>query len=333
MVGKKMASRKVRLSESAAMRRVKVTLEDGRRASLFELCWTDLSPHVAGLYRAARTLEKSGRRDRNGELAYISDSTVNRELGALQSALSWHRDVRRSITYNPLTGSEYTDESPNARQTALTPEQVDEFLAHAHPMYQDIARVAYRCVGMRKSEVQKLLKSEVDWQQRLIRLPASRNKNRKARTIPYPDDVDRILRRHADLSRGQYVFVSPRDPKRLAPVGDSAMWYWLNQARKRSGMKGFDDEPIVTHTMRHSGVTAMVESGAPERFVRAAAGLSPKHFERYAQFGKGQQEILRSYQNRAAAPPTPITAALDEDRRPPAPVTSRGEFGSIKSEP
>lgn len=332
LVAKRMPSRKAFAAQAGPLRRVLVTLEDGRQASLFTLPWKELSPHVASLYRAARTLEKSGRKDRNGELAYISDSTVNRELTALQSMLTWHRDIRRSIAYNPLDGFERSDEGPNARQTSLTPEQMEEFLSHGHPMFQDIVRVCYRCLGMRKGEAQYLKKSEVDWEARIIRLPAARTKRRQARSIPYPDDVDRILRRHAELSRGPYVFVRPRDPKRMDPVTDSAMWYWLDQCRRRSGMKGFDNEPIVTHTARHSAVTREMENGTPERLIRAGAGMSPKTFERYAHVGPAQQEILRGYLNRPVAEPTPITAQLEQERRPPAPVNTRGQFGSIKSE-
>jgi integrase len=311
-----MPSKKAAAAQGNVFARLKVQLEDGREVTLFELVWKDCTPLVASLYRNARTLETSGRKDRHGAPAHISDSTANRELTTLQSMFTYHRDVSKKIGHNPLDGFQRTDETQNARQTALTPEQMDAFLSAAHPMYQDIVRVAYRAAGMRKGEVQRLLKSEVDWEARLIRLPAGRNKNRKPRTIPYPDDVDRILRHHAAISRSQYVFVSPRDPKRCAPVTDSAMWYWLDQARRRSGMKGFDDEPIVTHTARHSAATALMEIGTPERLIRGAMGMSPKTFERYAQFKRDQQEVLRGFQNRSVTPPTPIAGELEGERRP-----------------
>lgn len=331
LVGKKRPSRKTNAAQARVLARLKVELEDGRKLTLFELPWDQLSPHVARLYRTARTAETTGRKDRDGNPAHVNDSTVNRELGTASSMLSWHRDITKRVAYNPMESFERTSEEGGIRQTSLTPEQVESFLADAHPMYQDIFRVAYRSVGMRKAEVQKLRKTEIDWDARVINLPSARNKNRRPRQIPFPDDVERILRRHAELSRGPYVFVSPRDPKRLAPVTDSAMWYWLNQARKRSGMVGFDGEPIVTHTARHSGVQALVEAGAPERFVRAAAGMSPKIFERYTKFQRSQQDILRGFQNRAVAEPTPITAELDDGRRPPA-SSARQAPRLVKSE-
>jgi len=311
-----MPSRKTAAAQGRVLARLKVKLDDGRESTLFELPWKACTPLVGSFYRAARTLEKNGRKDRDGSPAHVTDSTVNRELTTLQSMFTYHRDVRGSISHNPLDGFHHTDERGRARQTMLTPEQVDSFLECAHPLFNDICRVAYRCAGMRRGEAQMLRKSEIDWAARVINLPAPRNKNRRPRPIPFPDDVERILRRHADVSRGPYVFVSPRDPKRIKPVTDSAMWYWLNQARKRSGMVGFDSEPIVVHTLRHSGVTALVEQGAKESFIMAAAGMTPKTFSRYVKFGRQQQDDLRKVMNRSVTPPTPITTELEGERRP-----------------
>jgi integrase len=317
MVGSKLPSRKTASAQGNVLRRLKLTLEDGRELTVFDLPWNEVTPLVADLYRNLRTSEPSRRKDRNGEPAHISGSTVNRELTTLQSMFTYHRDVRRAIAYNPLDGFQHTDETGGTRLTSLTPEEMKTFLSFAHPMFQDLMWTAYRCVGMRKSEVQHLRKSEVDWTARVIHLPAARNKNRRPRTIPFPDDVERILRRHSELSRGPYVFVRPKDPKRVEPVTDSAMWYWLNQARKASGMKGFDDEPIVFHTARHSGVTGVVESGGSESFTMAAAGMTPKTFSRYVKFGPRQQDMLREVLNRAVTEPTPIAGELEDARRPP----------------
>lgn len=303
--------------------RLKVQLDDGRITTLFALAWNELSPHVANLYRQARTQERSGRYGKDGKPACIADSTVNRELTTLQAMLTYHRDVRKTIASNPLDAFQRTGEEDGVRQTALTPEQVEAFLAHAHPMFQDICRVAYRCVGMRHTEARMLKKAEIDWEAKTINLPVTRNKNRRARQIPFPLDVETILRHHAEISRGPYVFVNPRDPKRMAPVLRCTMQFWLIKARKLSGMQGFDGEPIVIHTFRHSGVTALVEAGAPERFIRAAAGMSPKTFERYTKFQRAQQEILRGFQNRTATAPTPITAELADERRPASPTSAR----------
>lgn len=317
-----MPSKKAAAANGNTFRRLKVRLDDGRELTLLELRWNELSPHVARLYRNLRTLEPSGRKDRDGNPAHVKDSTANRELTVLQAMLTYHRDERRSIPYNPLDDFERINEEGNARQTALTPEQMETFLAHAHPMYQDVVRVAYRCMGLRKGEAQRLRKTEVDWEARTIHLPADRNKNRRARHIPFPEDVARILQRHSDVSRGPYVFVDPKDPQRLRPVHDSAMWYWLNQARKRSGMTGFDGEPIVTHTVRHSAATTAVESGIPERYIRATMGMTAKTLDRYAKFGRKGQDIVRDYLNRTSEDPTPITAELEGERHPATPAAA-----------
>jgi hypothetical protein len=48
----------------------------------------------------------------------------------------------------------------------------------------------------------------------------------------------------------------------------------------------------------------------------AAAGMTPKTFSRYVKFGRKQQDQLRDVLNRSVKPPTPITADLEDERRP-----------------
>lgn len=266
-------------------------LDTGEVTSLGETPWNKASRHVANKYRGAREAMPN----RRGGL--ISPTTVNRELDTLQSMLNYHLKIKGSIDHNPILGWSRTDEAPYARQTSLTPDQVEKFLEGAHPMFQDIARVAYRCVGMRNSEARLLRKAEVDWDRAVINLPAARNKSRRARVVPIPDDVLPILRRHADVSRGVYVFVMYTDPKRERCIGKTTFHYWLEAARKASGIVGFNGEKIVMHTMRHSAVTELTSKGAPERYIKAAAGMCDKTFRRYSQFNPDQQDILREFQN------------------------------------
>lgn len=286
----------------------RVVTTDGRSLFVWDLPWTEVTPQFAARWREARSKQPNGRG------GCVSDQAINRELGTLQSLLSYHVKVTKRLPRNPIDGWVRHDEEQDARQTFLTPEQVTRFISSGSPLWQDIATVAYRCVGMRMSEARLLRKSEVDFELGVITLPARRNKNRRPRVIPFPDDVAKLLRRHSDSARGEYVFVNPRDPARSSPVPEGTMQYWTEKAREKSGLVGVDGEHVVFHSLRHAGVTQLVEEGAPESFIRAAAGMSPKTFSRYVKFSRQQQDVLRAVMNRA-----PL---VDGERRDPKPATA-----------
>jgi integrase len=208
---------------------------------------------------------------------------------------AWHVDVKKSIPRSPLHGWHRIDDTPYARQTYLTPEQVKDFIEAGPPLFQDVATVAYRCAGMRHAEARLLKKSEVDLVGRVINLPPARNKNRKPRVIPFPSDVEAILRRHYETSRGPFVFVSTKDPARIRPIAAATFQNWIALARKRSRIVGFDGEAVVFHTLRHCAVTDLLQAKVDPTAIMAAAAMSPATLTRYSKFGPEQQANLRDH--------------------------------------
>lgn len=283
---------------------------EGERVNLHQLPWTKCTPAAAELYRTARVTTVSRLKK------LVSPITVDRELSTLQSMFAWFKEVQRTIPYNPISGYRRVDPQEYVRKTALTQEDVKRFLSEAHPTFQDLYWTAYRCAGMRRDEVRLLRKSEVDWAARAINLSAKRNKNRRARVIPFPADVESILRRCCEVSRGDYVFVNPRDPSRKKPISQGTLWRWLDGARRRSKMSGFDGETLVFHTARHSGVTELVTSGAQESHVKRAAGMSDQIFARYSQFNRPQQDALRRVMDGQVEPVSNLAAVTGERREP-----------------
>ncbi len=281
-----------------------------RGASIAELRVDELNPEVFDSYRATREASPN---NRGGT---ISPSTVNREITCLRSCFNYHMKVTRKLKISPTVGVELANEEQYARRGYLTPEQMERFLATAHPVFQDIVWCCYRCVGMRNAESRLLKKAEVDWEARVIRLPAKRTKARTFRVVPFPDDVEVILKRHCENSRGPFVFVNPRDPRREAPVPQHTFQRWLKAARRDSGMHSIDGESLVVHHARHSAVTQLVADGAAESMIKAAAGMSDRTFRRYAKFSPDQWEQLRQRLNRQRVP---HVAIVDESRKPPQP--------------
>lgn len=307
---------------------VLIPMPDGRKIRVWDMRWDEFDAALAEVYRDTRTSMDNGRG------GTVKDTTVNRELSTAKSLFAYHCDMRKTIPRNPLAGCRFVDEKPFQRQTNLSPEEVAKFLEPAPMLFRDICLVAYRSAGMRRSEAQLLRKAEIDWSAKVINLSAARNKNRTARSIPFPDDVMAILRLHCDISLGPYVFVRTADPKRFDPPGNGYMQYWLEKCRDLSGVQGYPGENIVVHALRHAGVTRLVQDGAPESFVKAAAGMSDVTFKRYTKFGRKQQDILREHMNRQVEPPTPINVQLlrgeridakSADRPRPTPASAAEE--------
>lgn len=278
-----------RLSYHKTFARLVLRLDDGTDSPILAMTYDQVTPRVAELYRIAREKED------NGQGGTVAPGTVNRELGALQAMFQYHVDVKRSIPHNPLKGWHRTDETGAARQTYLTPEQARKFIEAGPQLFQDVATVAYRCAGMRHAEARLLKKSEVDFAAKVINLSSTRTKARKARVVPFPSDVEAILRRHYDSSRGPYVFVSPQDPNRQRPVPPATFQNWIAKARERSGVVGFDGENVVLHTLRHCAVTDLLQERVDPTAVMAVAAMSPRTLQRYAKFGPTQQEALRQH--------------------------------------
>lgn len=275
----------------------KLKYDDGTEGPILELPYDRVTARVAELFRIARESTD------NGQGGTVCGGTVNRELGALSAVLQWHADVKKSIPSNPMKGWGRHDESGDARQTYLTPEQARAFIAAGNPLFQDVATVAYRCAGMRNAEARMLKKSEVDFTGMVINLPSSRNKNGKPRVVPFPSDVAAILRRHADNSRGPYIFVAPADPQRCRPIPQSTFQSWITQARDRSGIVGFDGEKVVLHTLRHCAVTDLLQAKIDQTSVMAVAAMSPRTLQRYSKFGPVQQENFRKHLEEQLEPP------------------------------
>lgn len=298
--------------------KTKVVLDDGRELLAVDLPWDLATPRWAELYRAKREATSNGRKKRDGSPDTVKPSTVNRELSTIQSLFNVFVRVRKTLPRNPIEGWQRADEEPYQRQTYLTDAEVRQFIEAGPPSFQDICTVAWRCAGMRQSEARLLKKSEIDWSARVVNLPSHRTKKRRARVIPFPDDVEPILEAACRLSRGSFVFVNPRDPKRLAPISANTWQGWLVKARNDSGVVGFDEENVVTHHLRHKAVTDLLQAKEPATSVMAAAGMCPATLKRYAKFSPEQQNAMRATMNRMIAPPEPITGALKGERKSPA---------------
>jgi integrase len=230
----------------AVWARTILPLDDGRKVAVESMTAEEITPRVCEIYRSVRQVTPNGRKRKDGAPDVVKPTTVNRELSTLKSMINYFVRVRKTMSSHPMIGWQRVDEEPYARKTYLNDEKARRFIEAGPPMFQDIMTVCLRAAGMRQSEVRLLRKSEIDWDEKTINLPAGRNKNRRGRSIPIPDDVADILSAASARSKGEYVFVSPRDPQRLKPISTGTWQGWLTKARDRSGVTGFDGENVCT---------------------------------------------------------------------------------------
>lgn len=252
------------LATAARMLEVELPTASGPRR-LGEWPVAEFGRSTCDLYRAARTKMVSQR----GQA--VSDTTVDRELTALQGMISWHVQEGR-LEKNPIAG--WKRSRARRRQTMLSWEQFKAFASHAAPWYQDVVRVMYKCAGMRRGEVLGLRKTELDHARQEIVLQGERTKTDRDRVIPVDIDTWELIERRAAESEGPFVFVDPGDPNRCRPLSPRQVYLATVKCRKASGMVGVHGEPIVPHLARHGGINDLLLAGVNPADVSAAAGVS-----------------------------------------------------------
>jgi integrase len=178
------------------------------------------------------------------------------------------------------------------------------------PVYQ--ALVALGCFsGLRPGELAGLDVSAVDFDRRLVRvtqvvtqvpdgpLPDGRTKykfvvraypksDRSIRSVPFPDEVGKLLWRIvADRTDGP-VFTSPRG-ERVQMVGNFPNKIW-HPALRAAGI-----EPVRQYVMRHTCASWLVQAGVPDRQIMAILGHADGHLiELYAHLAPDQHDEVRA---------------------------------------
>ena len=168
----------------------------------------------------------------------------------------------------------------------LTPEQMQDLLAAPAKLLpkggadsvrrraeflcrRDVAilETIYSC-GLRISELCGLLASDIDWNERQVRV---RGKGRKERLIPIGETALRAIREHWNLlpySPGGEVSVFLAGPRKLKPVAPRQLQLRLKKYLALAGL----DPNLTPHKLRHSYATHLLDAGADLRSVQELLG-------------------------------------------------------------
>ena len=209
------------------------------------------------------------RRDRRQE--GVSDSTVNRELGYLRAGM------------NLCHAADLIDRVPKFRMLREPPgpqdwmtrdqlESVAKVLDLADPL-GDYARMAF-CTGWRRTAIASLTWADVDWDRRILSLPARISKAGIPGQFPIEGEVHEILLRRRERREYDGVII----PWLFHRSGAQVRQFdkrWKRALRIR-GLEG-----IRFHALRASFVLHYVDKGIEDTVIRRLCQMSRQTFDRY----------------------------------------------------
>jgi integrase len=223
--------------------------------------------------------------------AKVKDSTIHGELAILHRAFRLGAEheppkVRRIPRIPHLQPSEsrqgfFEDHEYSALLREL-PEEVRPVLIYAY------------FTGSRKGEILALTWPEVDLDAHLVRLPGTKTKNGKPRTIPLAPDVLEALRMQKDIRdhywpQCKWVFFRHATGKRLQDfrtawtLASKRAGLWDPTAGKLDAKGKPEGKPTrLVHDLRRTAVRNLVRAGVSDHVARSISGhLTRSIFDRY----------------------------------------------------
>jgi integrase len=191
----------------------------------------------------------------------IRPATVNRLFMFVSGVLA--EAVRRGyIDRNPASRIPQLPEH-NDKLRWLTDAEEERLLAFAPDYIKPLILTAIH-TGMRKGEVLRLKRADLDFEQRLLQVTQA--KNHRVRYIPMNDTLMELLRSIPAFvgknGPSPYVFTNPE-----TGVGFTNIDHGYREAVRKAGLTG-----VNFHTLRHTFASRLVQAGVPLNTVRELLG-------------------------------------------------------------
>jgi len=213
----------------------------------------DLVPDDAIRYRIARTKEHVGPR------------TVNLELTCLRSILRKAINDGRLAKY-PLGTGRLLAEVDDFPARILTTEEARRLIVEADPRCLRPALIVYLGTGLRKRELLKLKREDVDFKKGLLTIIKANSKSKKARTIPMSHAVAETLKA---MPGETYFFENPRTHKPVLSI--EGAW---TKAKEKAGIVG----RCRIHDLRHTFATWWLARGGDIKSLSEILGHATSAF-------------------------------------------------------
>ena len=208
--------------------------------------------------------------------AQLAATTINRRLHALKHFFDSLVMERQTLATNPVKPSHLLRQG-RPLPKKLSQDQVRTlFTQITNPLDHALYLLILRC-GLRVSEVARLRRSDLDWEQQSLRI--DQGKGRKDRVVYVSADARAALRtclaaRPAAVP-GEVLFWNQKRPHRA--LSSKGMQKKMERYAKAAGIKA------SCHSLRHTFASNLLEEGAEVIAIKELLGhASMEASERYA---------------------------------------------------
>jgi site-specific recombinase XerD len=220
--------------------------------------------------------------------AQLAATTINRRLHALKHFFDSLVMERQTLATNPVKPSHLLRQG-RPLPKKLSQDQVRTlFTQITNPLDHALYLLILRC-GLRVSEVARLRRSDLDWEQQSLRI--DQGKGRKDRVVYVSADALAALRtclavRPAAVP-GEVLFWNQKRPQRA--LSSKGMQKKMERYAKAAGIKA------SCHSLRHTFASNLLEEGAEVISIKELLGhASMESSERYAKLSN--QRVKQIYQ-------------------------------------
>ena len=219
--------------------------------------------------------------------AQLAATTINRRLHAIKHFFEYLVLERQALTINPVKPSHFL------RQGRPLPKKLSQdhvrtlFAQITNPMDHALCLLMLRC-GLRVSEVAHLRRSDLDWEQRALRI--EQGKGRKDRGVYLSADVlaelQACLALRPDAVPHDLVFWNQKRTHRA--LSAKGIQKKMERYAKAAGIKA------SCHSLRHTFASNLLEEGAEVIAIKELLGhASIGSSERYAKLSN--QRVKQVY--------------------------------------
>jgi site-specific recombinase XerD len=219
--------------------------------------------------------------------AQLAATTINRRLYSLKHFFEYLVLERQVLAINPVKPSHFLRQGrPLPKQ--LSQDQVRALFAQiTHPMDHALCLLMLRC-GLRVSEVTRLRRSDLDWEQQSLRI--DQGKGRKDRVVYVSADALAALRTCLALRPaavpGDLMFWNQKRTHRA--LSSKGMQKKMERYAKAAGIQA------SCHSLRHTFASNLLEEGAEVISIKELLGhTSMESSERYAKLSN--QRVKQVY--------------------------------------
>lgn len=264
-----------------------------------ELDTTWLDKYVAS--RKQPQLKRSRKRiDGTYEMrtVYIRNTTIHREISIVKAIVEWAR-VRGKISRNKIAG--YSElKRDDLVQAPPTPDELMLIIAHAAPhLKRAIILAYYTLTRPGEQEALGLRWEHVDFARRTIFIESAKKGGVESRTNPIHDTLFKYLQEWHKQDKAlerMPTYIVHYNGQRVARL--KTAW---NAAKKRAGIT----RRIKFYSLRHAGVSALLDAGYDPRTVANLAGNTVQVLLRnyYTSSFERKESAVASMPDLSKAPP------------------------------